>query len=227
MKLFMKLRNYLVFRLKVHFLSNSCTQITNHWIHLCIYFIFEEKQGGSGKTSNHFFEIFSKLPLGLHWSPDCFPWGVLMGNWEQHSVRAAGAVRNLLLVPFQSKPAQHRELKMSCELREFDWNVRVLRALWSSHRRDFCSRGLFWQRSPAVWNLQLHLVMSNHTLDWEKFLSLLGSWDISREYCSEAKVFFLNTNVLLKSIYLCARIGLLCELWSPFGGMSATYLNLK
>lgn len=116
---------------------------------------------------------------------------------------------------------------MSCELREFDWNVRVLRALWSSRRRDFCSRGLFWQRSPAVWNLQLHLVMSYHILGWEKFLSLLGSWDISRECCSKAKVFFLNASVLLKSIYLCARVGMLWELWSPFREMSATFLNLK
>lgn len=51
--------------------------------------------------------------------------------------------------------------------------------------------------------------------------------DISREYCPKAKVFFLNTSVLLKSIYLCARIVLFCEIWSPFGGMSTTFLNLK
>lgn len=39
----MKLRNYLDLRLKVHFLSNSCTQITNHWIHFMYLFYIWRK----------------------------------------------------------------------------------------------------------------------------------------------------------------------------------------
>lgn len=39
----MKPRNYLDFRLKVHFLSNSCAQITNHWIHFMdIFYIWRK-----------------------------------------------------------------------------------------------------------------------------------------------------------------------------------------
>lgn len=77
---------------------------------------------------------------------------------------------------------------MSCEQREADWNVKVVRAPWSSRRRDSLSRGLVWQRSPAAWNLQLYLVMSNHVLDSPTFILLLRLWDISRENCSKAKL---------------------------------------
>lgn len=114
--------------------------------------------------------------------------------------------------------AQSRETKMRCELREVDLNVKVLslRALWSSHRRDSHSRGLFWQRSPAVWNLQLYLVMSNHMLDSATSISLLRLWDDSREYCFKAKLFFWTPSMLLKSTYLFERIVLFYELWSPF-----------
>lgn len=109
---------------------------------------------------------------------------------------------------------------------EVDWNVKVLRALWSSRRRDSCSRGLFWQRSPAVQNLQLYLVMSNHILDSAKFISWLRSWDVNREYCSEAKLFFLTTSKLLKSIYLHEKIDLFYRK-KVHSGKKATFLNSK
>lgn len=112
----------------------------------------------------------------------------------------------------ERSPGAVPEPKPSWELREADWNVRVPRAPWSSRRRDFYSRGLFWQKSPVVWNLQLYLVMSNHLLDSAKF----RLWDISREYCSKAKPFFLTTSMFLKSIYFFESIGLFCELWIPF-----------
>lgn len=54
MKLFMKLRIYLNFMLKVHFQVILAHILQSTEDTICIYFVFEEKQVGSGKTSNFF-----------------------------------------------------------------------------------------------------------------------------------------------------------------------------
>lgn len=72
----MKLRNYLDFLLKVHFLSNSCTQITKHWIHyMYIFYIWRKarrlRQNVELFLWNIFQAAFGSVLISLLLSMEC------------------------------------------------------------------------------------------------------------------------------------------------------------